>query len=387
MVELPAELRGAVARGGDDLRVLVLRFGALGDVLRTLPAVRLIRGGLPRAVITWAVDESWAGFLEGHPDIDSVHAFPRSRWNRLRSTPVAWRGLPALIGEWRGRLRAADADLVLDFHGNLRSGVSGWLSGAAVRLGYAGHQQKEGNRWLTTHRVPAGPRRISRVERNLALVRALGLPDAPLPSGGLALPETRRARAAEAVVTALGSAGPYAVVVPGVSRKQAYKRPPAALLAAAIGAAHARGVRSIVVWGPDEQDDARAVVKRAGPASALAPPTDLPALTALLADARLAISGDTGPLHLACAVDCPVVALYGPTDPVVNAPWRVPHESIWPAPNRYTGIKRRDRRQGFEGLDERSVARATERLLERLASTSADGAGPGPDAPAAPSAG
>jgi len=380
VIDLPAELGRALARGGETLRILVLRFGALGDVLRTLPAVRLVRRGLPRADITWAVDEGWAGFLDGHPDLDRVLPFPRSRWNRLRRSPTEWRRLPGLVREWRGRLRDAAPDLTLDFHGNLRSGVSGRLSGAEVRLGYAGHQQKEGNRLLTSHRVPAGPRRISRIERNLALVRALGLPDAPLPGGGLPLSAAARQRAAATVIETLGAAGPYALAVPGVSRRQAYKRPPAALLAAGLRAAADRGIRSIVVWGPGERDDARAVLERAGGGATLAPPTDLRQLAALLAGARLAITGDTGPLHLACAVGCPVVALYGPTDPLVNAPWGVTHEALWPAGNRYTGVKRRDRRQGFEGLDETAVRRATERLLDRLEATSLGDADPGPDA-------
>ncbi len=342
------------------MRILAIRFGALGDVLRTLPAVRLVRRGLPGSRIAWAVDDRWAAVLQGHPDIDEVIEFPRAEWKRTRRR--------ALL-DWRRRLRDLAADLVLDFHGNLRSGLSGWLSGAPVRVGYAGHQQKEGNRCFTTHRVPAGDRRSSRIERNLALVRALGLPDSPLPDGGLPLTEPTRERAARERTALLGGADrAYAVVAPGVSRRQAYKRPPTSLLLAAISAAAARGVRSIVAWGPGEEEDARNVAREAGGNATLAPPTDLDLLAALLEEARMLVSGDTGPLHLACAVGCPVLALYGPTDPAVNSPWGVPFETLAPPGNTYTGIKRRDRVQGFDGLTEEMVRAAADRLLSRAGS-------------------
>ena len=217
-------------------------------------------------------------------------------------------------------MRSTAPEIAVDFHGNLRSGFSAWLCGAAVRVGYAGHQQKECNRWLTTHRVPSGDRRTSRMDRNLELVRALGLPTAPLPSSGLALPAGGREAATRIVAGLKAGPGGFAVISPGASRLQAYKRPPADLLGAAARRIAERGVPVLTVWGPDEKPDALRAVEAAGDAARLAPDTDLPTLAALLERSRLFVGGDSGPLHMACAVGCPVVGVYGPTDPQVYAP-------------------------------------------------------------------
>ena len=134
------------------------------------------------------------------------------------------------------------------------------------------------------------------------------------------------------------------------------------MLAAACKQLAARRVLPLVVWGPGEKDDATAVVATAGGAR-LAPPTDLATLAALLAGARLFVGGDSGPLHLACATGCPVLALYGPTDPEVNRPWAVPYRSIHPPGRIYTGIQRLDRRHGFDGLAAEAVEHAIDELL------------------------
>lgn len=353
----PETLRARLEAHGDGLRVLVVRLGAMGDILRTLPPVRLIRFALPDARLYWLCSDRWLDLLRDHPDLDGVVPFPQRRFS-LRG-----------LRRFGVRLRETGADLVLDFHGNLRSGLLGAWSGAPVRLGYDGHQQKEGNRWFTTHRVPSGPRRVSRMERNLDLVRALGLPDAPLPDAGLRFPGEAHARADEIVASTVAGAAGFAVIAPGTSRAQAYKKPPPALLAAAAGALATAGIRSLVVWGPGEEADAQAVVAASSGTAVAAPPTRIPELGALLARARLFVGGDTGPMHLACAVGCPVAALYGPTDPEVNAPWGVRCATLYPPERLYTGIKRKDREgAGFDGLTAERVAEGIEDLL-RVAAT------------------
>jgi len=129
-------------------------------------------------------------------------------------------------------------------------------------------------------------------------------------------------------------------------------------------------VTPVVVHGPGEADDAAAVLAASEGAAILAPPTGLMTLAALLSGARLFVGGDSGPLHLACGVGCPVVGIYGPTDPVVNTPWNVPFETVSPVGKRYTGIKSIDRSAaGFEGISDAMVARAVEAVLSRPRST------------------
>jgi ADP-heptose:LPS heptosyltransferase len=366
MVAFPARLRDAIAARGSGLTILVVRLGALGDIVRTLPAVRLIRAGMRDARIHWIAWEPWAQILEDHVDLDGVIGVPRTEWRNLARSPLGWPSLAAGLRGIASRVRGLRADLVLDFHGDFRTGVLGWLSGAPVRLGYEGHQQKEGNRLFTTHRVPAGARRTSRLERNLDLVSALGLATRPVPGAGIAIGETDE-HAAQAVLRPLGISGEaYAVLNPGASRRQAYKKPPAPLFGAAARALADHGVAPIVVCGPGEDDDADGAVAASGGIARRAPATTLKALAALLRGARLFVGGDSGPLHLACGMGCPVVGLYGPTDPIVNTPWNVPFVALASARVVYTGIKEKDRAAGgFLGLAPDSVIDAIGTILKR----------------------
>ena len=366
MLALPAPLRESIEARGSGLGILVLRLGAMGDIVRTLPAVRLVRSGLPQARIHWVAWEPWTEILEDHPDVDQVIALRRSELRALARSPRTWPTLLRAVGRVAAEVRSLRPGLVLDFHGDFRSGLLGRISGAPARLGYLGHQQKEGNRLFTNLRIPSGDRRTPRLERNVDLVAALGLPVRPVPDAGIAI-STADAEAARAIVRSLVAPGEsYAVLNPGASRRQAYKKPPGALFAAAAKELAARNIRPIVVFGPGEEADAERVLAGSNGMARRAPATTLKSLAALLRGARLFVGGDSGPLHLACGVSCPVVGLYGPTDPVVNAPWNVPCVALARPRSAHTGIKARDRvAEGFEGLTEEAVTNAIAEILAR----------------------
>lgn len=361
---LPRRLSRSLEQQGRGLGLLVVRLGAFGDVLRTVPAMRLLRRALPEARLAWMIEDRWRIALEGHPDLDRLIVVPRAEWEPLVRTGRFHR----LVGRLRafGRhARQTPIDCSIDFHGNFRSGLLTRLCAAPVRIGFAGHQQKEGNFLFSTHRIPSGDLRTPRMERNLDPIRLLGLPLEPLPGAALPMVDAGAA-AAEQVVAGLDEAREgFALISPGASLKQIYKKPPADLLVAACERLSARRLVPLVVYGPGEEDDARAVAGRV-PAAALAPPTDLPALSALLHRARVFVGGDSGPLHLACATGCPVVGIYGPTDPRVNRPWGVPYTVVHPPGRRYTGIKRIDRNSGgFDGLTATHVVEAIDAILDR----------------------
>jgi len=359
IVDLPATVARSLGVRGRGATVLVVRLGALGDVVRTVPAVRLLARHWPEARFLWAVDTAWRTVLDGHPDLAGLVEIPRRAWGRALRQPAAWPGLARSIAERCRALADLAPALVVDFHGDLRSGLIGRLSRAPLRVGFEGHQQREGNRLFSTYRVPSVDRRTPRMERNLSLVRALGIACEPLPPADLPLAGRGRDEAAAALgALAPGRAEAYAVVAPGASRRQAYKKPPPEVLAAACEAIGRADATALVVWGPGEEADARRVVGLAPRATCLAPPTSLPALAALLERARLFVGGDSGPLHLACAVGCPVVGIYGPTDPRVNQPWAVPHRVVYPRDRVYSGRRSVDRPAGFAGLETADVVRA-----------------------------
>lgn len=307
-------------------RVLILRLGALGDVVRTLPAAAAIRTLYPGAHLTWLVEPGAAGVVEAAGVVDEVLVFPRGR---LVEALAEGDGL----GLWREvrrfveTLRERRFDLTLDFHGLLKTGLLARLSGAPIRIGYAAPTGREGSALFATHRVGPLPVAISRFERNAALVRALSCrarwPEAPLLSPS---------PLAEARLTArLRAAGrersrDFVLIHPGSSRGAQHKRYPAAGWAAVARALAADGHEVWIATGPNrhERSLTEDIVRRADGALHLAPETrSFDDLLALQSRAAVFLAADSGPLHAASLAGVPVVQVLGPTHPIQNAPW--PH--------------------------------------------------------------
>jgi ADP-heptose:LPS heptosyltransferase len=272
-------------------RILVIRLGAVGDVVRTLPAASALRAAYPEAKLAWLVEPASASVLAGQPWLDEVIVFPRTALGgalRAGRAGELWREAAGFLR----RLRAERFDLVVDFHAILKSGVLARLSGAKRRVSYARPFAREGAAWF----------------------------DAQLPPRPLAVPESALAR----VASALGS-GPAPVVIhPGTSDATPYKRWTAAGYGAVARALAADGVPCLVTSGPaaSDREVAEAVLREAAGAARPAPPTPtLLDLAALFAHARLYLGADSGPMHVAALVGTPVVQLVGPTDPVENAPY------------------------------------------------------------------
>ena len=336
-------------------RLLVIRLGAVGDVIRTIPARPLLRRHEPSATLCWVTEEGPARLLAGHRDLDEVIVLPRKTIARLLSRP--WT-LPRGVGEtvrFARALRAGGWDVALDFHGTFKSGLVCVASGAPQRWGYEPPGSKEGNRLFTNRRVAIPSEPIHRIERNLALVRAFGAPadrvTVELPIRPAHRDRVRRWLAQEA----LGEAG-LVLLYPGTSRRQAWKRPPPQLLGEAgrLLASDPR-LSLLVAGGPGEQALVEAVAAAAGPGKVrIVPDLDLLELAALLERCRLFIGPDTGPMHLAWAAGCRVLAVFGPTDPRLNAPWGSGHRVLYNAASRSGRVA---------WPDPREIARAASEML------------------------
>ncbi len=296
----------------------MIRLGAVGDVVRTLPAAAALRAAYPQAHLAWLVEPASASLLRGQPWLDEVLVFPRAAL-RQALRPGRWRaGVREGVAFLR-RLRRDRFDLVVDFHAILKSGVLARSSGAKRRVSYARPFAREGASLFANERAQLAPRLQSRFDRNAALVRYLGI-EAPLPERPLTVPAEADAR-----LTAALAGRPAPVVIhPGTSDATAHKRWTAEGYAEVARVLDADGVPVLVSCGPSQSDQeiARAVLDAAGGAAALAPTTpSLLELAALLARARLYLGPDSGPMHVASLVGTPVVQLLGPTDPIENAPY------------------------------------------------------------------
>ena len=260
--------------------------------------------------------------LRHHPDLDEAILLPRDVLAReLRSPDRFFDGL-ARAGRLVIDLRRRRFTASLDFQGTFKSGLCTLAAGAPVRAGFDRTSVKEGNALFNNTHVTLPPGPVHRVRRNLALLRALGIEAAPADEAPAPLPiapEDRRA-ADEALRASGASGGPFVFLYPGSSARQSYKRYPAERLGEVARRLIEGGVEVVVAPGRGEEPIVAAMRAAAGSALHVLPPTSLMAMAEVIRRARLFVGGDTGPMHIAAAQGVPVVALFGPTDPALNAP-------------------------------------------------------------------
>ena len=290
-------------------------------MIRTLPAVAELRSLYPGAHIAWLVEAASADAIRSRDFVDEIVLFPRGDFARaLRERRFAY--LVREMGRFARLLRRRRFDLVMDFHGILKSGVLSALSGAPIRVGYAAPVARE-LAWLSANRRAAlepGPH--SRFLRNAALVEFIGARPRRRQR-----PLLRPRPEALARVDALRAAfGEVSVAIhPGSSPKAAYKRYPVEGYAEMVRAlALDPGVSSVVLSGPGREEArlADAIVEASAGAARRAPSTlEFEDLLAWLARARLFVGADSGPLHAASLVGTPVLQILGPTHPIENEPW------------------------------------------------------------------
>ncbi|HEY1256082.1 MAG TPA: glycosyltransferase family 9 protein [Terracidiphilus sp.] len=307
-------------RTHSNFRLLVVRLGAMGDILHALPAVTALRIAHPGWQIEWAIEPRWQALLTSdsappptprtpsQPLIDRFHFAATKAW---RKAPLS-RQTRAEFFALRAALRAAEYDAVIDLQGSLRSALIASLAGCRRLIGEENPRERPA-RWLFTERVPTRGAHVIEQDLELASVIAGDNLQPVLPW----LPINPAAEAWADSVLTFGS--PPAVLINPGAGWGAKRWPPERYAAVAQGLIE-RGCRVLVNAGPGEEPLAESIVRQThGAATPLN--CSLAQLIALTRRIALAIAGDTGPLHLACALGKPVVGIYGPTDPSRNGPF------------------------------------------------------------------
>ena len=303
-------------------RLLIVRLSAMGDVIHTLPAAQALREAFPEAMIGWLIEERWAELLcapgyvrrgprsPERPLADWVHTVSLAEWRKsLFSIPT----LEHIVRVWND-VRDARYDVAIDLQGAIRSGVLARWSGARVVWGAAEPRESPASMWYMRQAVARGAHVI---EQYFCVAEAVASEKLKLPR--VQLP--RDPAVEQRIDKWLAHAGvrDFAILNPGAG--WGAKRWPPERYGCVAKALAADGVRSIINYGPGEEDLASSAETASGGAgtSLKSSLTDLIALTRR---AKLFIGGDTGPMHLAAALQVPVVAIFGPTDPARNGPYR-----------------------------------------------------------------
>ncbi len=318
-------------------KILIVRLSAIGDVVHVLPALRSLRSDFPDSKITWLVEDKASDILTGHPDIDEVITFPRKKWQRdiLKTNKII--NTVFEIFSFYKKLRKDCYDIVIDFQGNLKSGVMTLMTGSENRIGFGKGYCKEFNYLFTKYRIRPPRKRMHKIDKNLALLGGLDI-ETTFHRPELPVSRVDEEHVSNFFDTNINDSLPIIVVQPCTSKFGSYKQWPVsnyALLADKILESYEANL--IFSWGPGEIDVVNEIVTNMKHKALVACETkSIKQLIELIRRADLFIGGDTGPLHIASILGIPTVGIYGPKDPVIYGPYNgkavVVRKELWCSP-------------------------------------------------------
>jgi heptosyltransferase I len=348
-------------------RVLIVRVGAMGDVLHALPAVAALRELHPDWYLGWAIEPRWLPLLKADsgvfgpsergpamPLVDRTYFAATRAWRQQPFSRETMRDISSL----RRELRAERFDLAVDMQGSIRSAIIGKMSGARRLAGPA--EPREGPaRWLYGQQIRENATHI--VEQGCELLG--GAIGEVLRPAKVLLPVDEVAEKTCDVLLerTLRHGGNFVVIAPTAG--WGAKEWPAERYGR-VAAELARSGYRVLVNGASTNDSSAEAVVQASGGSAIAVPCSLAELIALTRRASLVIAGDTGPLHLAAALEIPVVGLFGPTDPARNGPYGTRSRVLRHATSQRDHSRHSETEQGLMQITTDEVIEAALELLQ-----------------------
>ncbi len=299
-------------------KILIIRLSAIGDVVRALVVLHVLREAFPDAQLDWVVERKSKDVVEGHPYVHELLVFDRPQ-----------RVTAALRAFWTlcRRVRGNRYDIVVDAHGIFKSGLLTAFSGAPVRIGFARPRSQEGSYLFTNRKVSLPSTHLNRVEENLALCRALVI-EPQLPPVAIYVPWEVQSRI-NVFFDETFDGGKWVVAI-HVPVERPEKQWPLDCFAELGDLLLADGRFDVMLtWGPGQRHMAQQVVDYSRRKPIIAPEMpDLKHYAWLVHRANLYFGGDTGPMHIAAAMGTPVVAVFGGTDPRKHTPYGAPSEIL-----------------------------------------------------------
>lgn len=284
----------------------------MGDIAMATPLITAIRRAYPQAFIAWLVQSGFEDLLNAHPDLNAVIPWDRRQWQQYWSGKRLLK-LAKSVLQLRRQLHHYHFDMVIDTQGLLKSGFFSALSGARKRIGVG---SKEGSQWLM-HEVVRVQRNDPRISSEyMELARYLGLPLQPFTMHIEVTADDKQFAQNSLHERQLDR---FCVVLPFTTRAQ--KHWPAEhwiSLASQLWEKH--GLKSLILGGPGDRDNAQAMSRQCEHLYSLAGDTRIRQAQALIRKATIAIGVDTGLTHMSLAAGIPTVILFGSTRPYLETP-------------------------------------------------------------------
>ena len=301
------------------MNILIIKLSAVGDVIHTLPSLAALRKLCPEANITWVVEDASADLISGHPYLDRVMVSHRKQWIRDLKKGRITRPIRE-IRNFINDLRTQSYDLVIDFHGLMKSAVVVLLSSGKRKLGYDSMQELSG--LFLNEKIPEDMNKHA-VDRYLDFLKYLGA-DVRQPEFLIPVGEENINRVDELLQrNYIDKKGRFVAVSPvALWDTKLWADEKFAALCDRI----AEDLKvSIIFTGTERDKLAHIQSLMKAPSVNLGGETTLRDLAYLYQRSALLITTDSGPMHLAAAMGTPVIALFGPTDPSRTGPYGKGH--------------------------------------------------------------
>lgn len=309
------------------MKILIVKLSAIGDVIYTLPALNVLRRAYPAAHITWIVEEAAFPIIQGHTALDRIILSKRKTWIKDFFDPrKRTRALKEACTFFKD-IRDTRYDMVIDFHQLMKSGILVLLARADRKIGFdRGMAHMEESQIFLTEKIAPVSMEIHALKRNLMLLDAIGI---PLKNIEYRISITRDDKKnALSLVQDSGIKDRFVVLNPIAKwDTKLWQDNKWARLADCLIREY--DIPVIFTGGPDDYSLVETILdmmeEKAGN---LAGRTSLKSLAALYGMAKMVITTDTGPMHLAAAIETPVIALFGPTAPWRTGPFGSVHQVI-----------------------------------------------------------
>ncbi len=294
--------------------MLLIKPSSLGDVIHAFPFLHAVKETWPDIEVDWVISRNLKGILEDNPLINELIVIDKETWKDMKKIPATLSEIFCLKKYIRGK----KYDMAVDLQGLFRSGLLTYFTGAKIKAGF--QDAREGSRFFYNKKVPVDSSSHA-VDKCLEVAKAIGAK-----AGTVTFPINIDKEAKAKLKGLLGKTGEYVLIVP--SARWLSKRWPVEKFASLIKMVP---LPCVITGNKDDGKIAQEIIRDNSQKSEvrsqqensiidLCGKTDLKALVALVAGAKAVVTNDTGPMHIAAALNKPVIAVFGPTDPFKTGP-------------------------------------------------------------------
>ena len=305
--------------------ILIIKLSAIGDVVHTLPFLEVLRENFPGARIDWVVEEASGQIIDGHRGIDHVIVSQRKSWQRRLLKGGELSAVIREINQFLTKLRSMEYDLVIDLQGLFKSGILTGISRGRRKTGSTGG--REGSSLFLTERPYLVDYNQHALDRYLRITEYLGCNRLTW-EGYIPIRDSDK-RSIDKYIHENGIQNKRLVAINPMAKWKTKLWEPGRFAILADRIQKELYCKVIFTGSRHDQEIIEKIISKMKERPInLAGQTGLKELAYLYSRCKIIVSTDTGPMHIAAAMACPVVALFGPTAPWRTGPYGKGHRVI-----------------------------------------------------------